>query len=330
MKKAPTRPGPAGRNAVTEGEGWSLAAAVTAALRHGERALRNLAGAPCAGRRDRALTLLAIYDLHTAPLTELGDAVRWQGHPAVAEIKGRLEREWIEELDAISPPSGEAVAAMRRLATRDRVPTVYNWLASEATWDQLVFFLALEGGPDAGFDDLVAVCQLGLRGQPKLELAKNYWDELGAGDLAGIHTILHDRMVEAIRMPRLGRSEQPSEALERTALCGLLSTNRWLQPEMLGALGLLELQAGPRCRMVLRAFDRLGAPEDAYPFYRVHAEVDPLHGRTWLENAISPVVAEQPDWGRRILRGAAWRSQVNAAFFEIAYLQTALSDPLCA
>jgi len=34
-----------------------------------------------------------------------------------------------------------------------------------------------------------------------------------------------------------------------------------LQPELLGAIGLLKLQAGPHCRLVLQPFDRLGAPE---------------------------------------------------------------------
>jgi len=144
---------------------------------------------------------------------------------------------------------------------------------------------------------------------------------MGGGDLDAVHTILHDRMVEAIAMPRLERLHQPTEALYRAALGGLLATNRWLQPEMLGALGLIELQAGPRCRMVLQAFDRLGAPKEAYPFYTTHAHVDPIHGRAWLDNAIAPTIAEQPAWGPRIVRGASWRSQMNAGFFDAAWLR---------
>lgn len=299
-----------------ERQSTTLAAALADALQRGESALQALAQAQPRDRRDRALTLLAIYDLHTAPLAQLGDCARWQGHPAVAALKSRLEAAWVDELDATPPPAVEAVAGLRALAHRDRVPDVYRWLAEVASWELVVAFLALEGGPDAGFDDLVATCQLGLHGRAKLELAANYWDEMGNGELDGIHTILHDKMVEAIEMPRIGRCEQPVEALERTALGGLLATNRWLQPEMLGALGLIELQAGPRCRMVLQAFDRLGAPRDAYPFYVVHAEVDPMHGRTWLDNAIVPTVAEHPEWGSRIVRGASWRSAVNAAFFD--------------
>ena len=207
---------------------------------------------------------------------------------------------------------------MRALAATDRLPTTYRWLARTAGWEQLVRFLALEGGPDGGFDDLVALCQVGLSGSAKLELGKNYWDEMGCGDAAAVHTVLHQEMAAAIGMPPVERQDSPLEALERVAVGGLLATNRWLQPEMIGALGLLELQAGPRCRLVVQAFDRLGAPAEAYPFYVEHAEVDPVHGRDWMDKAVVPLVAERPEWGPRIVKGAWWRSQLNLAFFEAA------------
>jgi len=287
-------------------------------------ALDALADAVPDGPRDRFTTLLTLYSLHTAPVDTLGSAVRHQHRPALAGLKGRCEAEWLAELEDLPARAGRddatgvdgLVGAMRALAARDRLPAVYKWLARDAEWDDVVRFLALEGGPDAGFDDLVAACQVGLTGAPKMELAVNYWDEMGNGDPAAVHTTLHDQLVEAIGMPRIPVTEQPVAALARSALGGMLATNRWLQPEMLGALGLIELQAGPRCRLVLNAFDRCGAPAAAYPFYEVHAEVDPRHGQDWLEKAIVPTVSEHPEWGPRILRGAAWRSAVNAAFLD--------------
>jgi hypothetical protein len=273
-------------------------------------------------RRDRFRTLLRLYDLRLGDVALVGAAARFAGHPAVAAVAWRLENDWLHELFALTDPlveAGDVVAGMRALAARDRLPAAYEWVASTASWDEVVRFLALEGGPDGGFDDLVALCQVGLTGDPKLELARNYWDELGNGALAAVHTVLHDRLVAAIGMPRVPLDEQPVEALERAALGGLLSTNHWLQPEMLGALGLIELQAGPRCRKVLQAFDRLGAPADAYPFYAEHAEVDPRHGKDWMDNAIVPTVAAHPEWAPRILRGALWRSRVNAAFFSAVW-----------
>jgi hypothetical protein len=273
-------------------------------------------------RRERFLTLLWLYDLRLGDVARLGSAARYAGHPALAALAWELENDWLAELALLTDPvleSSDVVAGMRALAARDRLPEAYEWVARSATWDEVVRFLALEGGPDGGFDDLVALCQVGLTGEPKVELARNYWDELGNGALSSVHTVLHDRLVAAVDLPRIPLSEQPVEALERAALGGLLSTNHWLQPEMLGALGLIELQAGPRCRKVLAAFDRVGAPAEAYPFYVEHAEVDPRHGKDWLDNAIVPVVAAHPEWAPRILRGALWRSRINASFFEVVW-----------
>jgi len=308
----------------------TLADALAAGLDDGGATLPTLAGLVPVDRRDRFLTLLAIYDLHTAPLETVGEAARLQGHPAIAELKYRLEADWLAELELAWVEAGSladsanperVVKAMRAVAARDRLPAAYKWLAREASWPELVDFLALEGGPDGGFDDLVAVCQVGLAGSAKLELGKNYWDEMGQGNPEGVHTLLHEQMAAALAMPHVPREEQPVTGLERSALGGLLSTNRWLQPEMLGALGLLELQAGPRCRLVLQAFDRLGAPEAAYPFYVEHADVDPVHGKDWMDKAVVPIVAELPEWGPRIVKGAWWRSSVNLAFFEALYAE---------
>jgi hypothetical protein len=287
-------------------------------------ALDRLVGAAPADPRDRFTTLLCVYELHTAPLPALGGAARFQHHPAVAAVKQRCEDAWLDELCAVPLPDAVTtvlaaegpVQAMRALAARDRLPAVYKWLARHADLDEVVRFLALEGGPDAGFDDLVAACQVGLSGAPKMELATNYWDEMGNGDPDAVHTTLHDRLVDAIDMPRIPVEQQPVTALARSAFGGLLATNRWLQPEMLGALGLIELQAGPRCRLVLQALDRCAMPEAALPFYAVHAEVDPRHGKDWLDNAITPTVADHPEWGERIVRGAHWRAAVNAGFLD--------------
>ena len=71
----------------------------TAALAAGPQSLDALRGEAADGRRDRFLTLLSIYDLHTAPLEVVGQAARHQGHPAVAEVKARLEAAWLDELD---------------------------------------------------------------------------------------------------------------------------------------------------------------------------------------------------------------------------------------
>jgi hypothetical protein len=292
---------------------------LTTSLAGGGRGLALLAGAAPLDWRDLLLTLSVVHDLHTAPLGQLDGRERFQHHPAVAQLKWRLEEEFLAEVgrrdDATAWELPEAAsAAMRAIGVREQVPEIYEWLATDADRDEIVAFLSLEGGPDGGFDDLVAACQIGLEGEPKLELARNYWDEMGNGSLARVHTELHRKLSRALGLACPPRDAQPVAALERSVLTGVLVTNRRLQPELLGALGLLELQAGPRCRKVVAALERIGEGDDALDFYVEHATVDPRHGKAWVDNAVVPLEGDER-WATGIVRGARWRSIVNAGFF---------------
>ena len=297
----------------------TLARRLDAALLGDGRGLDSLATGEPVDDHDALVSLLAIHDLHVAPLDELDGRVRWQNHPAVTAVKWRLETWFLDRLERRDHAAewnlpDEAAAALRALAVLDQIPSVYRYLADHAEYRQLVEFLTLEGGPDGGFDDLVAACQIGLSGEPKLELARNYWDEMGDGAAADVHTELHRRLSRAMGITAVPRVHQPVEALERAALGSVLATNRALQPEMVGALGLIELQAGPRCRKVLEAFRRLEAPAEAFAFYEVHATVDPRHGKDWVDHVVTPLSAES-GWSAGIVRGARWRWLVNDAFF---------------
>jgi hypothetical protein len=265
------------------------------------------------------LKLLSIHDLHLAPVDQLGERARFQHHPTVSAMKWYLEDElvrWLDERDGELEWSlpDDPTSAMRSLGALGLVPPVYDWLAEEASMEELIAFLSLEGGPDGGFDDLVALCQVGLAGEPKLELARNYWDEMGRGSAAHVHTELHRQLTDALGLVSVPREDQPPEALLRSALGSLLATNRYLQPELVGALGMTELQAGPRCRRVVRALERLGAPTRAFAFYEEHAQADPRHGKAWVDHVVTPLAGD-PEWGRRIVRGARWRALVNERFF---------------
>ncbi|HUR77051.1 MAG TPA: iron-containing redox enzyme family protein [Acidimicrobiales bacterium] len=293
--------------------------------------LEHLAGMPAADERDLLLTLLQIYELALGPTDQMDGRARFEHHPVVNEMKWRFEQWLVDALDVrlgAAPTLGSDVAAdVRRVATQCN-DSVYDWLAAAADWHQLVTFLAVEGGPDAGFDDLVALCQVGVHGPAKVVLGANYWDEMGCGEPSAVHTTLHDRFVAALDLPAIPQSAQPLSALFRAALNGLLATNRWLQPEMLGALALTELQAGPRCRRVLQAFRRLDAPSEAYPFYEEHARTDPVHAKEWLEGALRPIVEQQPTWLPRIVRGTRWRADVNNRLFRDLHTLLATREPL--
>lgn len=334
---------------------------------HKSDQLSHLLGRQPLDERDALLSLLQIHDLWMAPIETLGGKEEFQTHPVIADLKWRLEGGFVERLrdetnhsianmawqqevrksgsraDAQIPGSPQSehrssattsaedvIATIRRVAAHDLVPDVYEWLADDATWEQLVLFLTLEGGPDAGFDDLVAMSQVGIRNGPKVVLGANYWDEMGRGDPNEVHTVLHDRLVAAINMPRPTHAQLPVSALARMAVGGLLATSRYLQPEAIGAFGLIELQAGPRCRAVIKALTRLDAPAGAFAFYEEHARADPHHGKAWLDGVIGPLAAAHEDWAQRMVDGAVWRQNVNSRFFAEAHELCSLRTPVVA
>jgi hypothetical protein len=301
-----------------------LGRAATGDVAGAQRDAAALARSRPLDRRDALLALLALYDVHLAPLAKVGSAAALQHDPELARLKADLEAPILADLDVLAgagPDIGDElnrsdpVAALRSLARIDLVPALYRWLAERAGLDELRTYLALEGGPDGGFDDLVAVCQVGITGRAKVELGRNYWDEMGRGELGNVHSQLHADMASALALDLPPVDEVPVAALQRAVLGPLLATNRVLQPEMIGALGFIELQAGPRSREVARGLRRLGAPTAALPFYDEHATADPRHGKAWLDEVVAPLVEADPAWGPRILRGARWRAAVNRSFF---------------
>src|SRR5438067_12206230 len=75
---------------------------------------------------------------------------------------------------------------------------IFPWLAERATLSQMRWFLAQEVAGEAGFDDLIALTQVRMPVRAKLELARNYWDEMGRGREGGMHGPLLSDLAHAL------------------------------------------------------------------------------------------------------------------------------------
>ena len=92
---------------------------------------------------------------------------------------------WFEGLEATGPGQHDPL---------------FDWLANDADLEQMRWYLAQEAAGEAGFDDLTAYTQVKLPDRIKLELARNYWDEMGRGNAKGMHGPMLDRLVEALAL----------------------------------------------------------------------------------------------------------------------------------
>lgn len=193
---------------------------------------------------------------------------------------------------------------------------LFDHLAEHATLDELRWFLRQEVAGEAGFEDLVALSQLRLPEQAKLELARNYWDEMGHGKSRAMHGPMLASMAEALDIQG---GCTPEIVWESLALCNVLAglaCNRRFAYHSLGALGVIELTAPSRAVKVTQALDRLGVARSVSRYFRVHAAVDIAHAKTWRDEVLVPIVARHPEAAVCLAEGALMRLNCGARTFE--------------
>ena len=192
---------------------------------------------------------------------------------------------------------------------------LFPWLAKEASLPQLRWFIEQEVAGEAGFDDLTALAQVKLPTRPKLEVARNYWDEMGRGREAGMHGPMLDRLARAVDA-QVTIESTVWESLALGNLMVALASNRRYAMQALGALGAVELTAPTRAPFVVDGLKRLGYPLDVHRYFSLHAVLDVKHSEAWNREVLEPLVAEDPLNAFALAEGALLRLRAGERCFE--------------
>jgi hypothetical protein len=206
---------------------------------------------------------------------------------------------WFEALEQNGPGQGDPL---------------FPWLASHATLAQMRWFLVQEISGEAGFDDLTAQTQLRMPVRPKLELARNFWDEMGRGNPRGMHGPMLEDLSHFLRL----RDDPPDPVWESLALANTmagLAARRCTAYQSVGALGVVELTAPGRAAQVAAGLKRLGIPAKHRHYFDLHAVLDVKHSASWNAEVIAPLAAQSPDIATAMAEGALMRLECGAACF---------------
>ena len=207
---------------------------------------------------------------------------------------------WFEALKTSGPGQGDPL---------------FPWLAEHASAEDMCWFVEQEAAGEAGFDDLVAMAQVKAPTQAKLELARNFWDEMGRGNAKGMHGPMLDALVRALGVtPRIETTLAPSLALGNTMAA--LATNRDYAYHALGALGVIELTAPTRAVHVSAGLRRLKVSAKARHYFDLHAVLDVKHSEAWNREVFASIVAATPEAAPWIAEGALMRLACGAACFD--------------
>jgi hypothetical protein len=271
---------------------------------------------------------MLVHELHLA----LAGLARARLEPALPEAPALPDEERLRALEAAFVES-ERAAVAERAAEAPRAPdafvgwfeslretgpgqgdALFPWLATRASLAQMKWFLAQEVAGEAGFDDLVALTQVKMPVQAKLELARNYWDEMGRGRPAAMHGSLLADLARALGV----RAEPSTTVWEALALANLmvaLALDRRFAYHSIGALGAIELTAPGRVALVDRGLARLGVPKAARHYFTLHATLDLKHSEAWNREVLRTLVARDSRVCRAIAEGALMRLRAGARCF---------------
>ncbi len=206
---------------------------------------------------------------------------------------------WIEALEHVGPGQNDPL---------------FPWLAETATREEMCWFLTQEVAGEAGFDDLAALTQVKMPVSTKLEIARNYWDEMGRGNPKGMHGPMLEKLAARLGLrPTLEDTVWESLALASTMAA--VAANRRYAFHSIGALGIIEQTAPSRAALVGVGLKRLGVPNEDRHYFDLHAVLDVKHSEAWNAEAIHPLVAERPDVAFAIAEGALMRLECGAACF---------------
>ena len=192
---------------------------------------------------------------------------------------------------------------------------LFPWLAQEATLAQLRWFLGQEVAGEAGFEDLLALTQLKMPALVKLEMARNFWDEMGRGHASGMHGPLLDRLASALSVAAAVADIVPA-SLSLSNLMVALAWNRRYAFQSLGALGAIELTAPGRAAQVNAGLRRLGVAPEVRKYFALHATLDVQHAAAWNREVLRPLVAADPRCAQPLAEGALMRLHAGARCFD--------------
>ena len=206
---------------------------------------------------------------------------------------------WFEDLENSGPGQNDPL---------------FSWLATTATMEQMRWFLTQEVAGEAGFEDLCAITQVRMPQRAKLEMARNYWDEMGRGNPKGMHGPMLEVLAHRLSLiPTIETTAWESLALANT-MSGLACARRYSY-QSVGALGVIEQTAPGRAALVAQGLKRLGLPPEDRHYFDLHSILDIKHSDAWNAEALWPLVDADSSLATPIAEGALMRLECGAACF---------------
>jgi Iron-containing redox enzyme len=230
------------------------------------------------------------------------EAVRREISALVVNVPSNVNDfiDWFEELKNTGPGQGDPL---------------FPWLAETASREDMLWFLTQEVAGEAGFDDLLAMTQVKMPVTAKLEMARNFWDEMGRGRDTAMHGPLLERLATYLEIDAKPEYVISESLALGNAMLALARSRRYCF-QSIGALGVIEMTAPTRACFVDAGLKRLRIPAKKRLYFTLHAVLDIKHSECWNREVVRSLVEQDPRCAHAIGEGAIIRLWHGARCFD--------------
>jgi hypothetical protein len=295
---------------------------------------------------DLQLALYLCYELHYRGLPGVADG--WEWEPSLLGFRRNLESCFEAALCATvprppAPPEPEDMdLALRAVADADESPSLSRHLEREATFDQLLEFVAHRSAYQLKEADPHSWALPRLYGGPKAAMVQIQADEYGGGDPARIHAQLFANTMDELGLDsRYGAylDHLPGVTLATVNLMSLFGLHRRWLGAIIGHLALFEMESSIPNRRYASGLRRLRCSERSTEFFDEHVMADAIHESVAAVDLAGGLARQQPELAADILWGAAALVELDGRFARhvlaawktgASSLRLELSEPLAA
>lgn len=257
-------------------------------------------------------------------------------HPGWAIIKDKiemaLETAFLNEYASLLAPFMTGQATLHTLlGTIQRHPAnqlnaLDIFLKKEATQSQLTEFLFQESPLEMLFGDILSFLLPGVYGDVKMEILKNYGDELGNGKPELIHRNLRAKLMEKVGLsPGCyidGINELLTESLALINLYLSLATRRYKHRELVGVFLATELSVVNHFEYQAAGWRRHGFTTPDLIYFDLHISLDDEHSKDWINKVVVPIILLNDANIQPIAIGAISRLVLRQKTIEALYTHT--------
>jgi pyrroloquinoline quinone (PQQ) biosynthesis protein C len=274
-----------------------------------------------------------LYQLYLAHLANPWEfPINNINHPIISKVKFILEKGWEEaHVKSIGhhlhhlPTVEEFPVWIKAYVQKDAsnvTHPIFPFLRNEANLQQMREFFLQESPLEMLFGDIVAFMLPGTYGQAKIELVKNFWDELGHAKEERIHRNMRATLMEYLNIDANIYQNPDHFILEELELINLylsLATNRSKHVELIGVMLTTEVMIPGRFPHQIAGWQRLGISDGLLAYFLEHTVVDEVHAEDWLDKVVMPILQTKPELMQQVAVGVYRRLNLAAAVLNKLY-----------